>query len=143
MINGGWIYVFMTASDYSRYKVGFTERNPMLRLKQLRTGDPKIGFEVAFFIPNSLGIKLSKLEVMLHKELGHPIEFLDEKKSEWFKGKPTDVWLELQSLFTKLGYEVTDIYQKNQNKIVRFWEGDIISLYSSSKPINDNVPPPW
>lgn len=48
VMNGGWIYVFMTASDYGRYKVGFTKRNPMLRLKQLRTGDPKIGFEVAF-----------------------------------------------------------------------------------------------
>ncbi|MDE9586054.1 GIY-YIG nuclease family protein [Citrobacter braakii] len=72
----------MTASDYGRYKVGFTKRNPMLRLKQLRTGDPKIGFEVAFFIPDSLGIKLSALEAMLHEELGPAVEFWDEQKSE-------------------------------------------------------------
>lgn len=48
VMDGGWIYVLMTASDYSRYKVGFTKHDPMLRLRQLRTGDPKIGFEVAF-----------------------------------------------------------------------------------------------
>ncbi|CNG73327.1 T5orf172 domain [Yersinia kristensenii] len=138
VMDGGWIYVFMTASDYSRYKVGFTKHDPMLRLRQLRTGDPKIGFEVAFFIPDSLGIKLSALEAMLHEELGHPIEFWDEQKSEWFKGEPSDVWYEMQSLFTTFGYEVTDSYQPYQNKIVRFWEEEIVSLFSPSRPTNSN-----
>lgn len=67
---------------------------------------------------------------MLHEELGPSVEFWDEQKSEWFKGEPSDVWYELQSLLTTFGYEVTDFYQPYENKIVRFWEEEIISLFS-------------
>lgn len=130
---GGWIYVFMTSSDYARYKVGLTKNNPMLRLNQLKTADPLIGFAVAYYVPDSLG-KLSTIETMIHQQLGPNIEFHNGELSEWFCGVPQDAWVRLESIFKLLGYEVTDNYQPDGTKIVRFWEGNLNSFYA---------PPSW
>jgi hypothetical protein len=45
------------------------KNNPLVRLNQLRTGDPTLDFQVAYFIPSSLGWSLSQLESHIHEEL--------------------------------------------------------------------------
>lgn len=140
-MNYGWIYVFMTSSNYKRYKVGRTKNNPMLRLDQLKTGDPLIGFAVAYLVPESSG-KLSTIEAMIHKQLGTPINFHNEESSEWFTGESGNAWLQLDVIFEMLGYEVTDYYHPNGTKIVRFWEEDLISFYTPP-PTLDESGLPW
>lgn len=140
-LDGGWIYVLMTASDYNRYKVGLTTKNPLLRYKKLRTGDPKLGLEVAYYIPNSLGSKLRTLENELHKALGPSISFFDEGPSEWFSGDPRDARTNLEICFEEWGFVVTDFFQPNEQKIVRFWEADLISFYGSGLPLDDSGEP--
>lgn len=84
-LGGGWIYVLMTSSDYNRFKVGRTVGNPLLRLRNLRTGDPKLDLQAAYFLPRKYG-QLSRIEWSLQKEFGTPINFHDEGESEWFTG---------------------------------------------------------
>ncbi len=136
-LDGGWIYVLMTASDYNRYKVGLTTNNPLLRYKTLRTGDPTLGFEVAYYIPNSLGVTLSSLESALHKELGPSINFFDDGPSEWFSGYPGCAFTKLEICFEEWGFVVTDDFQPSEQKIVRFWEADLISFYGPGLPLDD------
>lgn len=136
-VDGGWIYVLMTASDYNRYKVGLTIDNPLLRYKKLRTGDPTLGFEVAYYIPNSLGISLSSLENALHKELGPRVNFFDEVSSEWFYGNPRHAWQNLEMIFEEFGFEVTDWFQPGENKVVRFWEEALTAFYGSVLPLDE------
>lgn len=140
-MGGGWIYVFMTSSDYTRYKVGLTKNNPMLRLNQLKTGDPLIGFQVAYFIPESLG-NLSAIETMIHQQLGPRIEFHNGEFSEWFRGEPQDVWAMLDMIFELLGYEVTDYFQPDETKVVRFWEEALLAFYSPPSEV-DGYGIPW
>lgn len=140
-MGGGWIYVFMTSSDYQRYKVGLTMNNPILRLNQLKTGDPLIGFEVAYFIPDALG-KLSTIETEIHKQLGEPIKFHNGEPSEWFVGDPQEAWILLDAVFQLLGYEVTDYFQPNTSKVVRFWEENLNFFYGSP-PETDEYGIPW
>lgn len=136
-MKGGWIYVFMTSSDYARSKVGFTKNNPMLRLNQLKTGDPLIGFQAAYFVPDSLG-KLSTIEAMVHRHLGASIEFHNGELSEWFAGEPQDAWKMLDTIFTLLGYEVTDYFQPSGSKVVRFWEENLISFYAPPPEVDEH-----
>ncbi|MDX7710740.1 GIY-YIG nuclease family protein [Aeromonas caviae] len=131
-MEGGWIYVLMTSSDYNRYKVGLTKNNPMLRMNQLKTGDPLIGLDVAYFIPNTLG-KLSKVEAALHAHLGDPIEFHSGEASEWFFGDPQDAWRVLDTIFKLLGYEVTDYFDPDAQKVVRFWAADLEFYFNPPK----------
>ncbi|HHQ4522829.1 TPA: GIY-YIG nuclease family protein [Aeromonas veronii] len=140
-LDGGWIYVLMTASDYDRYKVGLTINNPLLRYKKLRTGDPRLGLEVAYYIPNSLGLTLRSLENKLHKVLGPSINFFDEVPSEWFSGEPRDAYTKLESCFEGWGFDVTDFFQPSEKKIVRFWEADLISFFGPGLPLDDSGEP--
>ncbi|GKX51547.1 GIY-YIG nuclease family protein [Budvicia aquatica] len=137
-MGGGWIYVFMTASDYNRYKVGLTRNNPMLRLNQLKTADPMIAFQVAYFIPNSLDVKLSVIEKMIHQELGVPVFFWNEEPSEWFYGEPRDVWSKLDDLFEMFGFEVTDYFDPDGKKVVRFWEESLNAIYAPPLPMDED-----
>ncbi len=136
-MNYGWIYVFMTSSNYRRYKVGRTKNNPMLRLNQLKTGDPLIGLAVAYLVPES-SEKLSTIEAMIHKQLGTPISFHNEKSSEWFTGESSNAWIVLDTIFESLGYEVTDYFHPDGNKVVRFWEENLISFYAPSLKLNED-----
>ncbi|MDW7788765.1 GIY-YIG nuclease family protein [Morganella morganii] len=127
---GSWIYVIMTGDNINRYKVGRTKNNPMLRVNQLRTGDPYLALQLAYFIPSSLTTKTSILEAAIHKQLESPISFYGEKKSEWFNGDARDVWNEIDFIFESLGCEVTDYYQPFESKVVRFWGGDLEDFYN-------------
>lgn len=131
----------MTASDYNRYKVGLTINNPLLRYKKLRTGDPTLGFEVAYYIPNSLGISLSSLESALHNNLGPCVNFFDEGASEWFYGNPRHVWKNLEIIFEEFGFEVTDYLQPGESKIVRFWEEALTSLFGPGLQFDESGEP--
>lgn len=140
-MGGGWIYVFMTSSDYKRYKVGLTKNNPMLRLNQLKTGDPLMGLAVAYLVPES-SEPLSTIEAMIHKQLGTPIKFHNDESSEWFAGESSNAWIMLDTIFEILGYEVTDGSDPNGTKVVRFWEEDLISFYTRPS-ILDEGSLPW
>lgn len=138
-MEGGWIYVLMTSSDYQRFKVGLTINNPMLRVKQLRTGDPLIGLQVAYFIPYSLG-KLSEIETYIHSRLDGRMNFHGGGLSEWFKGEPQDAWALIDSIFHDIDCIVTDHFQPSEAKVVRFWESDLISFYAPPPELIDGIP---
>jgi hypothetical protein len=136
-----WIYVFMTSTDYNRFKVGLTKNDPMLRINQLKTGDPRIALKVAYLIPDALG-KLKGIEDAIHDQLGNPIEFHNGEDSEWFVGDQQDAWLVVDTIFEILGYEVTDYFQPFETKVVRFWEENLISFYEPT-PKTDQYGIPW
>lgn len=140
-LDGGWIYVFMSGSDYQRFKVGKTKNNPLVRLNQLRTGDPTLDFQVAYFIPSSLGWSLSQLESHIHEELEQGfcrINFYNEKRSEWFHGNSRHAWNELDIIFENLEVDVTDWFQPGESKVVRFWEESLRSLYGPGLPCDED-----
>ncbi len=140
-MNGGWIYVFMSASDYDRFKVGMTINNPLKRLNQLRTGDPTLDFQVAYFIPSALNWNLSELENHIHKELqagSGRINFFNETPSEWFLGDCRNAWMELDVIFENLEVKVTDYFDPDEKNIVRFWEENLRSLYAPPLPLDEN-----
>lgn len=129
---GGWIYVLMSGTDINRFKVGKTINHPVERLKQLRTGDPTLALQVAYFVPTLLGISLGGLESAIHHELTESmgrISFYDETFSEWFNGDARDAWSELDMIFEEFEFTVTNYYQPDENKIVRFWGADLEAEY--------------
>jgi len=130
--DGSWIYVLMSGTDIDRFKVGKTINHPVERLKHLRTGDPTLALQVAYFVPASLNIKLGTLESALHQQLTASvgrIYFYDESISEWFYGDARNAWFELDMLFEEFGFTVTDYYQPSESKVVRFWGADLESEY--------------
>ncbi|MEQ4693278.1 GIY-YIG nuclease family protein [Providencia manganoxydans] len=140
-MDGGWIYVFMSGTDNNRFKVGKTINNPFIRLNQLRTGDPTLDFQVAYFIPSSLNWDLSKLENHIHKELEAGIgriNFYNDQPSEWFRADCRDAWFELDVIFENLEVEVTDYFDPDAKKIVRFWEENLRSLYAPPAPLDED-----
>lgn len=56
------------------------------------------------------------------------LTFYDETFSEWFYGDARYAWSELNMIFDEFDFTVTDKYQCNENKIVRF--GGLISKQS-------------
>lgn len=129
---GGWIYVLMSGTDINRFKVGKTINHPVERLKQLRTGDPTLALQVAYFVPALVGFQLRSLENAIHQQLAAAvgrISCYDDTISEWFHGDARNAWLELDMIFEEFNFTVTDYYQPNQNKIVRFWGADMEAEY--------------
>lgn len=129
---GGWIYVMMSGTDINRFKVGKTVNHPVKRMKDLRTGDPTLALQVAYFIPALLGIPLGGLESAIHQQLTEShgrLSFYDENLSEWFNGDARDAWFELDMIIEEFGFTVTDYYQPCENKIVRFWGADLEAEY--------------
>ncbi|EOW6411123.1 MULTISPECIES: GIY-YIG nuclease family protein [Cronobacter] len=129
---GGWIYVLMSGTDIYRYKVGKTINHPVERFLQLRTGDPTLALQVAYFVPVLVGFKLRSLENAIHHQLAAAvgrISCYDDTISEWFHGDARNAWLEMDMMFEEFNLTVTDYYQPNQNKIVRFWGADLEAEY--------------
>ena len=82
---GGWIYILLSSADYSRCKIGKTINNPLVRYRQLRTGDPCLALVVAYYIPEHLG-KIEKFESGIHYEFqDYRINNHEDSKSEWFR----------------------------------------------------------
>lgn len=130
--DGSWIYVLMSGTDINRFKVGKTIQHPVKRLKDLRTGDPTLALQVAYFVPASLNIKLGTLESAIHQQLtadSRRIFFYDDAESEWFHGDARDAWLQLGMIFEEFELTVTDFYQPGETKIVRFWGSDMETEY--------------
>lgn len=138
-MQGGWIYVLMTSSDYHRFKVGVTKNSPVLRVNQLKTGDPFIDLQVAYFIPALLG-RLAKIETFLHARLGRRIRFHNDGLSEWFRGEPQDAWMLVESILKEMGCTVTDYFQPGEEKVTRFWYGDLISFFELPSESDDGLP---
>jgi T5orf172 domain len=140
--NGGWIYVVMTSSDYERFKVGRTNGNPITRAKQLRTGDPKLGLLVAYFVPASRG-ELFKVEASIHQLLDQRILFHDETNSEWFLGDAQEAskWIEHFFEFW-MGQPVASMDKLGQGHICRAYEEDLRLFYGPRSPLNpiDGLP---
>ncbi len=111
---GGWIYVLMTPNDYNRVKVGMTKNNPLLRLRELRTGDPSLSLLVAYYIPPGTGLSLRDIESLIHKDFEHVrIHFINDedqirKPSEWFKIDCNDAEYYVDGVFKLNGYTVTE-----------------------------------
>lgn len=129
---GGWIYVLMSGSDINRFKVGKTINHPVERLKELRTGDPTLALQVAYFVPNLLDFKLRSIESAIHHQLAATVgrlSFYDETISEWFHGDARNAWLELDMILEEFNFTVTDHYQPDENKIVRFWGAALEAEY--------------
>ena len=122
---GGWIYVLMTSSDYNRFKVGRTIGNPLDRAKRLRTGDPGIALEAAYFVPNSHG-KLSQMEAAVHREFPGRITFHDETISEWFPGSAQWACEWIESVFAD---SLSSMYMFGQDRICRAYEADLLDFY--------------
>lgn len=135
--DGEWVYVLMTSSDYERYKVGHTRNNPMARMVSLRTGDPGIGFQVAYYIPKSIG-KARDIEQKMHSKLGERIEFHEGGKSEWFHGDPRDAYWKLELVFKELSIEITDDLENSEGKVVRFWEEGILTLFGPVANVDEH-----
>lgn len=136
---GGWVYVLMTPSDYNRFKVGRTKRNPMDRLEELRTSDPYLSLHVGFYIPPSLPGKLSRWEKHVHNFFEScRIGFIDEsgEVSEWFHGSPAQAAFEIECLFE----DVTDCFDPNSTKIWRAYEEDIVSFYAPPPTLENGIP---
>ncbi|EHP8019863.1 GIY-YIG nuclease family protein [Enterobacter roggenkampii] len=130
--DGSWIYVLMSGTDINRFKVGKTTQHPVKRMKDIRTGDPTLALQVAYFVPALLNIKLGMLESAIHQQLASTvgrISFYDEAQSEWFNGDARNAWSELDMIFEEFEFTVTDHYQPGENKIVRFWGADMETEY--------------
>lgn len=130
--DGSWIYVLMSGTDINRFKVGKTINHPVERLKHLRTGDPTLALQVAYFVPALLGIPLGGLESAIHQHFTEShgrLSFYDETLSEWFNGDARDAWRELDMIMEEFEFTVTDLYQPGENKIVRFWGADMETEY--------------
>ncbi len=140
---GGWIYVIMTSADYRRFKVGRTIRNPMTRFKTLRTADPCLGLQLAYFIPSSLG-DLPRVEADIHRNLNRRIEFHDEATSEWFKGdmEAAIEWIEF--LFSEWWGNgiVSDWFRPDLRQVSRVYEEGLIDIYGTP-PKLDEYGIPW
>lgn len=81
---GSWIYILYSSSDYKRCKIGKTINNPLIRYKQLRTGDPELAFKAGYYIPDCFG-PISKFETAIHLEFEDiRIDTHGDTKSEWF-----------------------------------------------------------
>ncbi|MDU1953440.1 MAG: hypothetical protein E6750_18835 [Atlantibacter hermannii] len=131
-MEGGGIYVLMSGTDIKRFKVGKTINHPVERLKQLRTGDPTLALQVAYFVPASQGRQLASLESAIHYQLSATIgriNFYDETNSEWLHIDARNAWLELDFILEEFSFTVTNHYNQNEKKIVRFWGTDIETEY--------------
>ncbi|WP_413522522.1 GIY-YIG nuclease family protein [Photobacterium phosphoreum] len=110
---GGWIYILMTSSDYTRVKIGMTINNPLLRLRDLKTGDPYLSLHVAYYIPSNLGLCLRNIEYLIHNHFNNiRIHFLDDedqinKPSEWFNMNYGYAESCVDDVFKLEGYKIT------------------------------------
>lgn len=141
-LGGGWIYVMMTSSDYNRFKVGRTNGNPLDRAKTLRTGDPGVALEAAYFVPVLHG-KLSQIETSIHCELEGRIFFHDEAASEWFSGSAKWACDYIEIMFEGwMGEPVASMFMFGQNRICRAYEADLLMFYGPIPMLNpiDGLP---
>jgi hypothetical protein len=138
---GGWIYVLGTSADYQRFKIG-KSKNPLKRFKSLRTADPYLAIEAAYFIPTSRG-RLSAVETAIHHRFPGRIHFHDDEElGEWFTGTPKMACDWMEGLFAEwFGEDVASVYMLDQDRICKAYEEDIESIFGHKKKLgNDGLP---
>jgi hypothetical protein len=127
---GGWIYILLSSADYTRSKIGKTIQNPLIRFRQLRTGDPCLGLLVAYYIPEHLG-PVSIFESSIHNELkDYRIKNHEESNSEWFRIDADQAeqqidWM-LEGWCEQKLSSPTEIYLE---VLTKMYESDIQSLF--------------
>jgi hypothetical protein len=131
----GWIYLMMTPSDYNRVKIGKTKRNPRKRLSELKTGDPYLALNVAYFIPYSSGPNLKSIEDKIHDYFDSVrIHFLEDEDrvrvaSEWFSLEASKSEWNVDEAFRKLGFEITypsNNYRVKPYVVAKYYESDLV-----------------
>ncbi len=127
-LGGAWIYVMMTSSNYNRFKVGRTRGNPLDRAKQLRTGDPYLAIEAAYFVPAAHG-QLSRIERAVHGELPGRIAFYDGSPSEWFHGTAAWACNWIETIFEEWWTPVGGAHRIGTDTVAKAYEDDLLALY--------------
>ncbi|GAB1620990.1 hypothetical protein AAOGI_10400 [Agarivorans albus] len=132
----GWIYILMTPSDYNRVKIGMTKKNPLLRLRDLKTGDPYLALQAAYFIPTNFGLCLRNVEYLIHTQLEYSrIHFLDDedqvnKPSEWFSIYFKNSVNIVNNAITSQGYGITNdtsgLNVLGDKIAIQYFESDLI-----------------
>lgn len=137
---GGWVYVAMTSSNYDRFKIGRTGRNPLARMAVFRTSDPGLALEAAYFVPASHG-RLSRVESALHRQFGGRIRFHDESLSEWFAGSARWGCERVEEIFESWHEApVADFSQLDQDRICRGFESDLHALFAAPRRPPNGIP---
>lgn len=141
--SGGWIYILLSSADYARSKIGKTRNNPLVRFRQLRTGDPCLGLVVAYYIPEDFG-PIGKYEAKIHLEFqGIRIDTHEESESEWFR---IESWRAEEIIDGMLGrWCGQSIYYAdtfNPEKITKMYESAIQALFEPDQHQieNDQIP---
>jgi hypothetical protein len=116
-ITGGWIYIFMTSSDYGRSKIGETRRNPLERYVNLRTADPTAGLFTTYFISDDAlyhhgFASIKSLETYIHSKIPGRMDTHDETRSEFFKVEAEHANFLIEVIFEELEIKITD-WQEN------------------------------
>lgn len=136
----GWIYIMMTPSDYNRVKIGITKNNPLLRLRELKTGDPYLAVEAAYLIQYGTRFTTRDIEVYIHTYLDDVrIHFLaDEDRvnvpSEWFKVNSQESMLLVEEALKKMGFYITSsgCYLDNLTNVAsRYYESELVNEVSN------------
>ncbi|HCG5511557.1 TPA: GIY-YIG nuclease family protein [Vibrio parahaemolyticus] len=131
----GWIYILMTSSDYDRVKIGKTKNHPMLRLRNLKTGDPFLSIQVTYFVPPNFSLTLKGLEDLIHNDLkGCRVPFLNDedlknKPSEWFEIYCREAEGIVDNVLMSNGFKITNdkLHLENvgNNTVIKHYEDEL------------------
>ncbi len=128
---GGWIYILISSSDYTRCKIGKSENNPLIRYKNLRTADPTLALKVAYYIPERFG-PISGYEAAIHSAF-HCVrmETHDDTTSEWFRIEANQAEFDIDCLLEEWTKQ-TDIMSTtfNCDALIKMYADDINSAYN-------------
>jgi hypothetical protein len=134
-IGMGWIYIMMTPSDYNRVKIGMTIHNPRNRLRELKTGDPYLAINAAYFIPNKFGQNLKSIEDKIHTYFNNiRIHFLEDEdrvkvRSEWFSLEASESQWAVDDAFRSIGFEIgspSNNYEIKPNIVAKYYDSDLV-----------------
>lgn len=133
-LGGGWIYIFFTSENYDRCKIGKTINNPLVRFRNLRTGDPFLALRVAYFIPEKFG-SIYDFENNIHFEFqDHRIETYEETNSEWFTISAEDAELWIDGYLEDWCNQKLQIsYGVHEGALTKMYESDIKSIFERTE----------
>lgn len=128
-LDGGWIYLFLSSSDYTRSKIGKSIA-PLRRFRQQRTGDPTLGLVVAYYIPRHVG-RHGDMESSLHHYFSdYRILTHEDTNSEWFKINPEEAQLQMECLLEEwCGQEIKSAGHMSPRNLTRFFESDLVGMF--------------
>jgi hypothetical protein len=127
---GGWIYILLSSADYTRCKIGRTSKNPLVRYRQLRTGDPCLGLVVAYYIPEQFG-PVERFEASIHLDFReYRINNHEDSKSEWFRIRYSLAEQLIDCMLEDwCGQKIHYFGTVDFNKLSKMYESDIQALF--------------